>query len=325
MSFLPRFLYSQFLVTPPKPTQDCTGKTIIVTGANVGLGKEAARHFVQLNCAKLIIACRSLEKGESAKRDIESTTGRKNVIEVWQLDLSSYQNVKDFAARATKELPRIDILLENAGVATGEYHLMEDNESTITVNVVSTFLLALLLLPKLQETSQNFNIKPTLTIVSSEVHFFTSFKEKSSQNIFDTLNNKETANMGDRYNVSKLLEVLACREIARLHPGSLKNVTLNFVNPGWCHSELMREVSNPLVKLLKLIMCRTTEVGSRTLVDAGLKGEESHGKYLSDSKIAPCAPLVEGREGPELQRRVWGELSEKLERIQPGVTKNLDA
>lgn len=131
--------------------------------------------------------------------------------------------------------------------------------------------------------------------------------------------------MSDRYNVSKLLEVLACREIARLHPGSLKSVTLNFVNPGWCHSELMREVTNPIVKLLKLIMCRTTEVGSRTLVDAGLKGEESHGQYLSDCQITRCAPLVEGPEGPELQKRVWRELSEKLETIEPGVTRNLNA
>lgn len=174
MSFLPKFLYSQFLVTPPKPTQDCTGRTVIITGANVGLGKEAARHIVQLNVKKLIIACRSLEKGEAAKQDIEASTGRKGVIEVWQLDLSSYESVKDFAKRA-QSLERVDTLLENAGVATGVFQEVGDNEQTITVNVVSTFLLALLMLPKLQETSIKFNVKPTLTIVSSEVHFFTRY------------------------------------------------------------------------------------------------------------------------------------------------------
>lgn len=192
------------------------------------------------------------------------------------------------------------------------------------MNVVSTFLLALLLLPKLQQSSNKFNIRPTLTIVSSEVHFFTSFPEKSSSDIFATLNAKETARMQDRYNVSKLLEVLTCREIARLHPGSLGNVTLNFVNPGWCHSELMREMMNPVLQLVKLIMCRTTEVGSRTLVNAGLSSEETHGKYMSDCHIAECSPLVTGPEGPELQRRVWAELSQKLEAIEPGVTGNLN-
>ena len=170
MSYLPKFLYSQFFVTPQVPTTDCTGKTVIITGANVGLGKEAARHFTRLNVKKLIIACRSIEKGEAAKADIEASTGRKGVIEVWQLDLSSYESVKDFAKRA-QGLERIDTLLENAGVATNNFYEVAGNESTITVNVVSTFLLALLLLPKLQETSKKFNIKPTLTIVSSEVHF----------------------------------------------------------------------------------------------------------------------------------------------------------
>lgn len=130
--------------------------------------------------------------------------------------------------------------------------------------------------------------------------------------------------MDDRYNVSKLLEVFACREIAKNHPVSQTNVTLNFVNPGWCHSELMREMMNPFLVVLKKIMCRTTEVGSRTLVHAGLSGPESHGKYLSDSRIQQCAPLVEGPEGPEVQRRVWEELASKLEEIEPGVTRVLD-
>lgn len=90
--------------------------------------------------------------------------------------------------------------------------------------------------------------------------------------------------MTDRYNVSKLLEVFAVREIVKEHPNL--GVTLNLVNPGWCHSELMREISNPIITLIKLVMCRTTEVGSRTLVDAGLQGEQSHGKFLSDCKVS---------------------------------------
>lgn len=71
-------------------------------------------------------------------------------------------------------------------------------------------------------------------------------------------------------------------------------------------------------------MCRSTEVGSRTLVHAGLAGPDTHGKYLSDCRIKPCAPLVEGNEGLEMQRRVWQELSAKLDDIEPGVTKLLD-
>lgn len=87
----------------------------------------------------------------------------------------------------------------------------------------------------------------------------------------------------------------------------------------------MREITNPVVTLLKKLLCRTTEVGSRTLVHAGVAGPETHGKYLSDCKITACAPLVEGKEGAETQRRVWDELAKKLEDIEPGITKVLDA
>jgi NAD(P)-dependent dehydrogenase (short-subunit alcohol dehydrogenase family) len=171
LSVFPAFVYRQIFTTPPPPTKDISGKTVIVTGANVGLGFEAARHYVKLNAAKVILACRNLEKGEAAKKEIESSTGR-NVVEVWQLDLSSYESVKQFAKRA-QGLDRLDILLENAGINTTSFKLAEDNESTITVNVVSTFLLALLMLPKLQESGRKHNTIPNLAIVSSEVHFFT--------------------------------------------------------------------------------------------------------------------------------------------------------
>ncbi|KAI7347031.1 NAD(P)-binding protein [Hortaea werneckii] len=329
--FLPHFLYSQFFITPPFPTNDCSGQTILVTGSNTGLGKEAVRHFVRLNAEKVIIACRSSAKGEAAKQDIEASTGRKGVVDVWPLDLTDYESVKAFAQRA-KGLARLDVALLNAGINTPEFTTVAGNESTITVNVVSTFLLALLLLPKLQETGNRFNTIPTLTVVSSEMHFVTSFPERTSPTIFKTLNEPEEARMAERYALSKLLEVLACREIARNHPVDQLKVTLNFVNPGWCISELVRysvasfgSVAKTVLNLVMRVMCRTTEVGSRTLVHAALSGPETHGKYMSNCRVEECAPLVQGKEGPEIQRRVWQELSEKLNEIEPGVTKVLDS
>lgn len=132
--FMPHFLYSQFFITPPAPKTDLTGRTLIVTGSNTGLGKEIATHYVRLNAEKVIIACRSLDKGEAAKSDIEAQTGRKGVLEVWQLDLGSYESVKQFAEKA-KSLKRIDSLVENAGIQTDEFRLVEGSESTVTVNV----------------------------------------------------------------------------------------------------------------------------------------------------------------------------------------------
>ena len=197
MVFLFNLLHSQLLVTVPKPTTPFTDQTVIVTGANTGLGFEAAKHIVSLSARKVILACRSLERGEAAKRAIEESTKRTDVVEVWELDLSSYGSVKAFATRATG-LERLDVLLENAGIATQEFRMAEDNEATITVNVVSTFLLGLLLLPKMRETKENFGVTPRLTVVTSALHFRAKFEERKRQGIFGALNDKKTAKMADR-------------------------------------------------------------------------------------------------------------------------------
>ncbi|KAL8956437.1 MAG: hypothetical protein Q9183_006302 [Haloplaca sp. 2 TL-2023] len=167
--------------------------------------------------------------------------------------------------------------------------MSEDNEALITTNVVSTFLLALLALPKLRESGTKFNFTPRLTIVTSEVHFFTEFPEKSSEDIFATLNDKATARMDDRYNVSKLLEVFYVRELAsKLSSSSSKPaIILNCVNPGLCHSELALKGGDPLVlKIMKFFLARTSEAGSRNYLAATSElGEESHGSYISACRI----------------------------------------
>jgi NAD(P)-dependent dehydrogenase (short-subunit alcohol dehydrogenase family) len=241
MAGIGRFFYSPLFVTPPAPKDDYTGKTVLVTGSNTGLGKEAARHFTQLNASTVVLAVRSLEKGEAARKDIESTTGRKNAVRVMHLDMSSYASVLDFASKA-KELERVDIAILNAGVNRGVWETFEQDESTITVNVVSTFLLAFALMPKLKETSRKFNTRPTLTVVSSEVHEWTPFEERKAPEgkIFERLNERDVqgkeVGLSNRYQVSKLMEVLFTRAFCERYPAPQIPVTVNFVNPGFCHS-----------------------------------------------------------------------------------------
>lgn len=227
----------QLFARLPKPSGSYAGKTVIVTGSNSGLGFEAAQHFTRLGASRVILAVRSIQKGEEAKKSIEKTTGVKNVLEVWRLDMSSYESVLDFAARAEKELERLDIALLNAGIAPAKFEILEQDESTITVNVVSTFLLALALLPKLKQTSAKFNIRPNLTIVSSIVHYWTQFKEKDvpEGEIFAKLK-QPTADLNERYFVSKLMEVFVVRAWADRKPLSQIPVTINTVHPGYCKS-----------------------------------------------------------------------------------------
>ncbi|KAL8734847.1 MAG: hypothetical protein Q9166_001199 [cf. Caloplaca sp. 2 TL-2023] len=197
LSYILGFFYSQLFITPPIPQQNFHGQTVIVTGSNTGLGLEAARHITRLGAEKVILAVRNVEKGEKAKASIEETTGRKGVLEVWQIDLTSYESVRQFADRANG-LKRLDVLLENAGMMNNVFKMAEEDELTVTTNVISTFLLGLLLLPKLQETATKFNAIPRLVIVTSDLHFTTNLEERKAPSIFDRLNDKETANMSKR-------------------------------------------------------------------------------------------------------------------------------
>src|ERR1700712_3348411 len=115
----PSFLYSQFFPRLPYPKTSFSGKTVIITGSNTGLGREATRHAARLGASTLILAVRDLDKGNAAKDDIERSTGcAKDSTQVWHLDMADYSSVKNFAARASKDLERIDVLLANAGIAS---------------------------------------------------------------------------------------------------------------------------------------------------------------------------------------------------------------
>lgn len=235
MSFLLAFIHRQFIYTPPIPTASFKGKTIIVTGSNVGLGKEACRWIVRLGASKVIIACRNVEKGEAAAKDIQATTScPQDILQVWQLDMSSYASVQAFSARVERELPRLDALIANAGLGTQKFRTTEDNEETITTNVVSLFLHAFLLFPKLQETAKMYNTQTHLTVTSSELYEVAKFKERHvpAGELFATLNDEKKSNMFDRYNVSKLLEIFIIKQIAMLSPLSSGKVIVNCVAPG---------------------------------------------------------------------------------------------
>ena len=318
------FIYSQLFITPEFPKKSFKGQTVIVTGSNVGLGFEAARHFTRLDAAKVILAVRNIPAGEKAKQSIEESTKRPGVCEVWKLDLSSYDSVKAFATRAS-QLPCLDVVIENAAIATDKFSLAEGHERSITVNVISTVLLALLLLPKLSATAKEFPSSsttppPHLAIVTSEVHAWTKFAERKAPNVFAALSDPKTANMAERYPTSKLLEVLAVRAVTARFADA--GIVLNMLNPGLCHSELARDAGWRLW-FMKLLLARTTEVGSRALVAAAY--DENRGAYMSDAKAAnqDLSPFVKSPEGAEAQKKVWGELKEILEGIQPGVTSGI--
>ncbi|RWA10838.1 hypothetical protein EKO27_g4263 [Xylaria grammica] len=166
---LRRFIYSQLFVIPKSPNHSFAGQTIVVTGANSGLGLESARYFYKLGGAKLILAVRTVSKGEAAKEDIVKTVRNRNdgisAIEVWDVDFSSTESVLAFIQRV-KGLSRVDVLLCNAGVNFKQYQLDEGIERSMQINVLNTFLLALSSLPKMRQTKAQFpDSPPHITII----------------------------------------------------------------------------------------------------------------------------------------------------------------
>lgn len=323
MSFLAAFIYRQFIDEPPVPTASFNGKTIIVTGASSGLGLEACRWMVQLGASQVILACRNIDKANAAVKDIQATTScPPDTLQVWHLDLSSYASVQAFSDKVKAELPRLDVLVANAGLGTRTFRMTEDNEETITTNVVSMALLAFLLHPKLRETAAKHDTQTHITVTGSELYEIAKFTERKAPagELFATLNDKNAANMSDRYNVSKLLAIFIVKQMAALSPVARSGVIVNCVAPGFCHSDLHREHDSLIVRLAIKLLARRTEVGARTLVHGASVGPESHGQYVPDCRITPTAGLTKGEAGAELQGRVWAELERKLEAVRLGVT-----
>jgi NAD(P)-dependent dehydrogenase (short-subunit alcohol dehydrogenase family) len=318
--FTMSFFYSQLFVKPPYPTKSFEGQTVIVTGSNVGLGFEAVKHFARLSAARIILAVRNVKAGEEAKIEVEKSTNRPGCCEVWQLDLGSFASVRCFGERAAS-LDRLDVVVENAAIAgDNTFTYVEGHERHITINVISTFLLGLLLIPKLQATSKAFpGSSPRLTCVTSELHAFTKFPERDAPNIFVALDDKENsvANMDERYGTSKLLEIFLMRELAPRIAGT--GVTINMVNPGLCHSRLARDLGWGFW-MFKQIFARSTEVGSRSLLAGASADTNSHGAYMSDGAVAQSmlSKFVTSKEGLATQEKVWSQMSEILEDIAPG-------
>jgi retinol dehydrogenase-12 len=167
---MPRFIgfvRDQYTKLPvPRAPANIADATYIVTGANTGLGFECTKHLFRMGAKRIIMAVRTPSKGETALAAIRRETQRRNVGEVWELDLTSLDSVETFAKRIS-ELDRLDGLIANAGVVMGRFQTVQGLELSLIVNVVATMLLAFRALPKLQESAHKLKVQTHLVIVSS--------------------------------------------------------------------------------------------------------------------------------------------------------------
>jgi NAD(P)-dependent dehydrogenase (short-subunit alcohol dehydrogenase family) len=290
----PSFVFRQIFVHPPQlpPTLSLQGQTILITGSNTGIGLEAARQCVKLEADILILAVRSISKGEAAKTDILKTNPSSHTrVEVWNLDQESIKSVNAFGKRV-QTLPRLDVAILNAAVFKFDWSTSPETgfETSLQVNHLSTSLLTLYLLPILQKTSRNLKRPTRLTTTSSEVALWTPFKEREADKILVHLNDQQYfgSDHMDRYSVTKLLNMFWNQELASRISG--EEVIINLVNPGSVDTSLHRDgqktFNGKFLQRFDRILGRTPDEGGRLVMDgAVVKGSDTHGKYLSEAKL----------------------------------------
>ncbi|ETS86223.1 hypothetical protein PFICI_00051 [Pestalotiopsis fici W106-1] len=318
-SFL-AFVKRQLFITPPLPTRDdadLAGKTAIVTGANSGIGLECSRQLLDLGLSRLIIAVRSKSRGEAAKRDLlVGRDAEKQRVEVWLLDLEKYESITGFVERA-KELDRLDIVVNNAGMMKKSFGLVEStgHEYLIQINYLSMVLLTILLLPIIKE-KQTPAEPGRVVLVNSDAAAQAQFKERSAPDLLEAFDQENNFSDQERYWTSKLLGQLFLTELAKRVPSSV--AVVNAPNPGLTRSNLGGDYKGTVAGFLAehiflRIFGRTPAVGARSVTCAAvLYGQESHGQYIEDGKIQPLAPLIYKPEGAKIAERLWRETMEDL-------------
>ena len=259
------------------------GKTVIITGANTGIGKETAIDLAKRN-AKVIIACRNVERGEKAERDVRSLSKNENV-HFKLLDLASFSSIRKFCSEVLAEEPRLDILINNAGIMRCPYWKTEDGfEMQFGVNHLGHFLLTNLLLDRIKEAPAG-----RIVVVSSLGH------RRAKEINFDDINSTQSYDRKLAYFQSKLANNLFTIALHRRLAGT--NVIVNCLHPGIIYTELGRYLNIPLwMKILlapvALLIVKTPWQGAQTniycAVDKELDGVS--GLYFADCKKKEPAP-----------------------------------
>ncbi|KAF3692491.1 Retinol dehydrogenase 13 [Channa argus] len=271
-------------------------KTVLITGANSGIGKETSR---ELACrgARVVMACRDLTRAEQAAEEIRRSTGNGNVV-TRHLDLASIYSVRQFAKDFLDSEDRLDILINNAGVMMCPKWLTEDGfETQLGVNHLGHFLLTNLLLPKLKSSAPSRVIN-----VSSIAH------QGGHIDFEDLFFSRKPYNPLDSYRQSKLANVLFTRELARRLKGS--GVSTFCLHPGIIRTELVRHVMDwfPLLRMILklpgLLLLKSPHQGCQTTVYCALTPglEERSGRYFSD--CAEKEPAAEAQDD-EVARKLW--------------------
>jgi NAD(P)-dependent dehydrogenase (short-subunit alcohol dehydrogenase family) len=267
-----------------------TGRTVAITGGSAGIGKATALELGARG-ARLVLLCRDLDKAAGAKTEMLARTPAAQV-DVLPLELGSLRSVRACAAKLLADYPRIDVLINNAGVFPPTLRHTEDGfEEQIGVNHLGHFLLTNLLVERLVASA------PARVVhVSSMMHAggkldFASFRAPAKYSAMAA------------YRQSKLANIVFSNELARRLSG--RGVTSNALHPGGVATEITRD-SPAWMRIAFRIIGASPEKGARTSVQLAVAPEVEGvtGGYFVSGKPAKTDPLAQDA---ALARSFWDE------------------
>ena len=289
---------------------DLKGKVMVVTGGNSGIGFESVKAFARKG-AEVVLASRSTEKGELAKKEILQTVSEGN-IQVMQLELDDLESVKSFAAEFRKHYQRLDVLLNNAGIMMSPYFKTKDGfEGQFGTNHLGHFALTGLLMETLMKTKGS-----RIVNVSSGAH-------KRGEMDFENLqfeDGREYSPM-KAYGRSKLANLLFTYELQRKLESAQRQTIAVAAHPGvartnlgrYMEGKMMYKLFYPVFKWISQDQAMGALPQIRASVDPNVKGGEYYGPDgRSEMKGFPV--LVQSNEASHNlgdATRLW-EVSEKL-------------
>lgn len=291
---------------------DQTGKTFLITGANTGIGFEAAKVLASRN-ARVLLGCRSRAKADDAVARIIGVHPKAD-IQVVDLDLGDLASVRSAAAAVARE-PRLDGLINNAGIMyTPKMTTKDGFEAQFGVNHLGHFALTGLLLETLERTDDS-----RVVVVSSIGH-------RRGKIDFDDIDAAKAYSPQTRYYQSKLANLLFMYELdRRLRAGGATTIAVA-AHPGVAATELVRHMSSFAQAMMKPMgpLFNSAEAGAWPTLAAATALEVTGGQYFGPSKLFEVkgpAKLVDSTDlskQPELAGRLW-DLSIEMTGVDPNI------
>lgn len=312
--------------------KDLTGKVIIVTGANSGIGLETTRQLC-LQKATLILACRNESKAQTALDDIKSFCSPSDInAKFIPLDLSDLSSIKEFSTKFLQEYNRLDVLINNAGVMACPHSQTKDGfETQFGSNHLGHFLLFQLLSPTMVETATTKSKEPSrlISVSSCAASSMMMMSSELATVDLDDLNwEKRTYSSVVAYQQSKLSNYLFALEASKkFDPKELIAVSLH---PGWVRSNLDQHVTPAgfVGNLIRNVFQMTGMMigavdGAQTTLHCVLSDVDDiengafysqHGPYLDKASRKGGWPLKLPNKNatPELAEKLWDESAKIL-------------